>query len=174
MRQRRLQSSITGMNMATTGGLFRKALPKVTRSIIRNWATTIEPGRPNPFAPSAWTAPVLTRPETTTYMTATVARPSLPKPAKPSPGSSTPVTMRNVRAAINTASGASRVPTRQARVRMTTLMVSHASLMARLRLADKGDGRYFHGGEHPLLDDSIGWALYQTGQFTAHLAGLAF
>ena len=78
-------SSTTGMNMATTGVLFRNALSVVTGKSNFNCAPSTVRGRPNNGCTTNAMAPVWVSPATTTNNAPTVSKPEFPMPANASP-----------------------------------------------------------------------------------------
>ena len=86
------QSLITGINIATTGVLFRKALMPITGGIILNSAAFCPFGNPKTFCETQFIPPVWVKPVTTIYSTATVTIPGLLNPARASCSLKIPLT----------------------------------------------------------------------------------
>src|SRR3990172_74519 len=106
MRVLRAQSVTTGISIATTGVLLRKALPKATGNTNLVWALRTETGRPRTWRMREAKAPVSLSAAATTKRAATVITPSLANPARAVAGVRTPTNNRNTTAPSNTKYGA--------------------------------------------------------------------
>ena len=134
IRERLQMSSTTGMNIATTGVLLRKALSVVTGVSSRTSAERAVFGWPMIGAATNSIAPVWTNPATTTNNTPTVISPVFPMPptAWAMLGSSwlcriSPTATSSVNAPTMTMSVGSDSRTSTTRIPTTTARVNQAS-----------------------------------------------
>jgi len=118
---------MTGIIIATSGVLFRKALPKATGGRILAWAVSRVLGRPMSFSLIIVIAPVLYMPAATMKSAPIVNTPGLEKPLRlASRGASLKVIVR-VSAPRNTAAGGTLVKTSSANVVARIPIINHTS-----------------------------------------------